>query len=182
MKKNWKRVLAAGISAAVVLVGVSAWAAGNAGSSDDPLVTLSYLTQVFAPSLNDKVDEAVKANEEALKEELDAAIDGFREELEENAGETEDELDGPAAFKVVTLSKGQVLTGEVGCEVMLRIGTATCVSSSKPGLIDTTGAGTLNDGAALVTNHLYMITIETRGVKATSDTVKVLARGNYTVS
>ena len=49
-----------------------------------------------------------------------------------------------AVFQVVTLSSGQTLTGDIGCEVMLRVGTATCVSPSTPGLIDETTAGTLN--------------------------------------
>jgi len=85
-------------------------------------------------------------------------------------------------FVVVTLTKGQVLTGGIGCEVMLRIGTASCVSPSSPGLIDETAAKTLNDGGALVQNHLYMMTIEGRGVKATADTTKLLVRGAYTIA
>ena len=62
------------------------------------------------------------------------------------------------------------------------VGTAVCVSPSSPGLIDESAASTLNNGGALVTNHLYMMTIEGRGVLATSDTVKVLARGSYAVN
>lgn len=71
-------------------------------------------------------------------------------------------------FTVVTLTSGQVLTGDIGCEVMLRVGTAVCVSPSSPGLIDETAATALNNGSALVQNHLYMMTIEGRGVRATA--------------
>ena len=39
----------------------------------------------------------------------------------------------------------------------------------------------LYDGGALKTNHLYMATIEDRWVTAESGTVKVLARGGYSV-
>ena len=85
-------------------------------------------------------------------------------------------------FVLVTMSSGQTLKCEVGTEVMLRVGTAVCTASSTPGLIDTTSAGTLNNGAALEKNHLYMMTIEDRGVKATASTVKVLVRGSYTVA
>ena len=85
-------------------------------------------------------------------------------------------------FAVVTLSKGQVLTGDIGCEVMLRVGTASCVSPSNPGLIDETTAASLNNGGALAANHLYMMTIEGRGVKAGSDTTKLLVRGSYTIA
>lgn len=64
---------------------------------------------------------------------------------------------------------------------MLRIGSASCVSPSNPGLIDETAGTTLNNGGALSTNHLYMMTIEGRGVKAGADTTKLLVRGTYTV-
>ena len=33
------------------------------------------------------------------------------------------------SFTVVTLSSGQVLYGQIGCEVMLRVGSASCVSA-----------------------------------------------------
>ena len=82
---------------------------------------------------------------------------------------------------MVTLSEGQTLTGDIGCEVMLRVGGAVCVSPSDPGLIDETTASTLANGGALVQNHLYMMTIEGRGVRATA-AAKVLARGSYTVT
>ena len=75
-----------------------------------------------------------------------------------------------------------VLTGDIGCEVMLRVGTAVCVSPSSPGLIDETAATALNNGSALVQNHLYMMTIEGRGVRATAGTTKLLVRGSYTVA
>lgn len=65
----------------------------------------------------------------------------------------------------MTLSNGQTLKGDIGCEVMLRVGTAVCVASSTPGLVDESAATTLNNGGALVQNHLYLMTIENRGVK-----------------
>ena len=44
-----------------------------------------------------------------------------------------------------------------------------------------TGGGTLENGQALVKNHLYMATIAGRGFTA-QDAVKVMVRGEYTVS
>lgn len=180
MKFSWKGALIA--LALIPAVSLAALAAGTAGSADDPLVTLSYLTQVFAPQVSAEVERAVADGQEALKAELDSAIDRWSASIQEalSGSESGGQEDG-ALFHVVTLSKGQTLTGQVGCEVMLRIGTADCVSSSSPGLIDTTTGATLDNGGALAANHLYMITIETRGVKATSDVVKVLVRGSYTV-
>lgn len=173
--KHWKQILAAVSVCALLAVGITAFAAGGSG---DPLVSRGYLEKVFAPSVYEKVDKAVKDNEAALKAELNKAIEEWDKKLQTS---TPSQGGDSASFKVVTLSKGQTLTGQVGCEVMLRIGTAVCVADSAPGLIDTTGGTTLNNGTALQANHLYMVTIETRGVKATADVVKVLARGSYTV-
>lgn len=129
---------------------------------------------------------------------LTAALLGVTGAVAANVGSQEDPLvtysylndtfknevlaEANGGFVLVTMSSGQILKGEVGTEVMLRVGTAVCTASSTPGLIDTTSAGTLNNGAALEKNHLYMMTIEDRGVKATASTVKVLVRGSYTVA
>ena len=136
--------------------------AAEAGSSDDPLVTLSYLNGTFLDSILERVDEKIA----------------------QRNNQSSGQASGTAAdtFTVVTLSNGQTLTGSIGCEVMLRVGTAVCVSPSNPGLIDESAAVTLNNSGALVTNHLYMMTIEGRGVKATSGTVKLLVRGGYTIA
>lgn len=134
--------------------------AAEAGSSGDPLVTLSYLNDTFFNSIMQRVDQKIA----------------------ERTGQAVPGGSSSASFTVVTLSEGQTLTGGVGCEVMLRIGGAVCVSPSDPGLIDETTASTLANGAALAQNHLYMMTIEGRGVRASAAATKVLARGSYTVA
>ena len=135
--------------------------AAEAGSSDDPLVTLSYLNETFMDSIMSRVDEKIAQR---------------NSQGQAGAGTAAD------TFTVVTLSNGQTLTGGIGCEVMLRVGTAVCVSPSSPGLIDESAAATLNNSGALAANHLYMMTIEGRGVRATSGTVKLLVRGSYTIA
>lgn len=178
--KRWKQILVIALACVLLAAGISALAAGG---SSDPLVSVSYLEKVFAPSVYEKVDKAVKDNEAALKADLNKAIDEWDKRLQSGQTSAPPAQGGgdSASFQVVTLSKGQILTGQVGCEVMLRVGAAVCVSDSAPGLIDTTGATTLNNGGALQTNHLYMVTIPTRGVKAATDVVKVLVRGSYAV-
>ena len=131
-------------------------------AAEAPLVTLSYLNGTFLDSILERVDEKIA----------------------QRNSQSSGQAGGTAAdtFTVVTLSNGQTLTGSIGCEVMLRVGTAVCVSPSNPGLIDESAAVTLNNSSALVINHLYMMTIEGRGVKATSGTVKLLVRGGYTIA
>ena len=164
MKKNrwYLRLLALLVLCGALNVTITA--AAEAGSSDDPLVTLSYLNETFMDSIMERVDQKIAARNAQLG-------------ISAGSGAS-----AASNFTVVTLTSGQTLTGDIGCEVMLRGGTASCMSPSSPGLIDETTAGTLNNGGALVTNHLYMMTIEGRGVKAGSVTTKLLVRGSYTVA
>jgi len=168
MKKNrWILRLAVLLLISGIL-NTTATLAVEVGSSEDPLVTLSYLKETYMTSIMEKVDQKISARNNQIAQQLGGTIiDG--------TGST-------AVFSVVTLSKGQVLTGDVGCEAMLRIGSAVCVSPSNPGLIDETTAGILTNGGALITNHLYMMTIEGRGIQATAETTKLLVRGTYTIT
>ena len=160
---------------AIMLVGAAYAAAGSgaAGSSSDPLVTLSYLTQRFTPQMEAKMDELVKAKADELTRQFNAAVSGAAPSVPSGGS--------ASLFAVVTLNAGQTLVGDVGCEVMLRVGSAVCVADSATGLIDVTDGSVLANGGELVRNHLYMVTISTRSVRASGETVKVLVRGPYTI-
>ena len=169
MKKNRWLLRAVVLLALGGVLSTTVSLAAEAGSSSDPLVTLSYLNDTFLNTILTKVDQKIAQRNSQIVQQL--------------GGQTGTGTSGTNdTFAVVTLTKGQTLTGDIGCEVMLRVGTAACVSLSAPGLIDETAAGTLNNGGALVQNHLYMMTIEGRGVKATAATTKLLVRGTYTIA
>ncbi len=161
MKKDrWllRSVLLLALSAALM---TTVTLAAEAGSDRDPLVTLSYLNDTFFSQIMQRVDQKI------------ADRNG---QLNQQGGSVS------SSFAVVTLSQGQTLTGDIGCEILLRVGSAVCVSPSDPGLIDETTAASLSNGGALAQNHLYMMTIEGRGIQASSATVKVLVRGAYTIA
>ena len=167
MKKNRWFLRAVVLVVLSVMLNATVTVAGAvAGGSDDPLVTLSYLNDTFLGEILNKVDEKIAARNSQIVQQLGGTMGSSTS----------------STFTVVTLTSGQVLTGEIGCEVMLRVGAAVCVASSSPGLIDETPAGTLNNGGALAQNHLYMMTIEGRGVKATAATTKLLVRGSYSIA
>ena len=167
MKKNRWFLRAVVLVVLSVMLNATVTVAGAvAGGSDDPLVTLSYLNETFLGEILNKVDEKIAARNSQIVQQLGGTMGSSTS----------------STFTVVTLTSGQVLTGEIGCEVMLRVGAAVCVASSSPGLIDETTAGTLNNGGALAQNHLYMMTIEGRGVKATAATTKLLVRGSYSIA
>ena len=167
MKKNRWFLRAVVLVVLSVMLNATVTVAGAvAGGSDDPLVTLSYLNDTFLGEILNKVDEKIAARNSQIVQQLGGTMGSSTS----------------STFTVVTLTSGQVLTGEIGCEVMLRVGAAVCVASSSPGLIDETTAGTLNNGGALAQNHLYMMTIEGRGVKATAATTNLLVRGSYSIA
>ena len=165
MKKNrwFARMLIVLLLGALLSVTVTM--ASGVGTNDDPLVTLSYLKETFMNDIMKQVDQKIADRNGQIAQQIGG-----------QAGTT-----SASSFTVVTLSNGQVLTGKIGCEVLLRVGTATCVSPSNPGLIDQSNASVLNNGGALAQNHLYMMTIEGRGVKATAATTKLMVRGSYTI-
>ena len=185
MKKNhWGVRLAALLLVSYTLLLVTAAAAGGAGSESDPLVTLSYLNETFLPQLLGKVGEQLETRDKELSDKLDEQVKKDAAALAEQYGAgigTGGNSEKASTFTVVTLSSGETLYGAIGCEVMLRVGTANCVSASSPGLIDETDASILENGRALVKNHLYMMTIDERGVKAAAATTKLLVRGGYTI-
>ena len=157
----------------VLAVGIWAVASTSYGSQSDPLITLSYITDVLTGQITEKVNTMIDTKLSVFSDELNTRITA----LENQSGGS----GSFSSFSVVSLSEGQTLTGEVGTELMLRVGTARCYASGSPGLIDTTTAGTLENDGSMITNHMYMVTISGRGMKASSN-VMVLVRGEYTVS
>ena len=119
------------------------------------------------------MDEQAAKRQSELLAQLNTAIADYKMAVEGGgaSGGTS------ASYSVVTLTSGQTLALGVGCEVMLRVGTATLAANTDPGLIDVSTGGTLNNGGALTANHLYMATIADRTVQATAATVKLLVRG-----
>ena len=184
-RSNWPVRLAAGCLMAAALTGV-ALAAGQQGSQSDPLVTLSYLTDQATPALLSQVDERIAQREDELTARLGQVVDGYAREVSDALAAAGTAGTGggqavSASYTVVELQPGQRLIGAEGCEFLLRAGTAVCVSSSAPGLIDMTAGSTLSNGGGLAYNHLYLGTVDGRGVQA-STAVTLLVRGSYTVS
>jgi len=172
--KKWGVRLASLGLAAACLCGGAVLAAGD---EDDPLITLSYLNQTVTPEILEQVEERADERQEELEDQFQQAIEDYQKQLDQQQDQS-----GSETYVVVTLSRDQKLNLGVGCEVMLRVGSATVSSNTEPALIDVSGGGSLGNGGSLTTNHLYMATIADRYLTATADTVKVLVRGIYTVS
>lgn len=169
-KRSWKQIKLAALTLTVFWLCAGAALAAGGGSQSDPLVTLSYLTQTVQPDILRQVEERANTRQADLMTQFEHRLD----QLQGGTG-------GSAAYTLVTLSSGDRLELEVGCELMLRVGSAAVNSATEPALIDMTTGGTLANAGSLVQNHLYMATIPDRTVTASAGTVKLLVRGGYSI-
>ena len=205
-EKKWVVGLSAFLLAVLLFAGYMAMAA-ELGSRDDPLVTASYITEELMPNLTRKIDDAIAQKTKEYSESLDRQYDALAADLENVISDfsksfSSGSLNDPAfigavadaviarqgggggtagTMKKVEVPSGKTVTLALGSEALLRIGSASCVASGAPGLIDMTAGSELSNGGALQKNHLYMCTVEGRGFKATA-AVTVFIRGVYSIS
>ncbi len=171
--KRWVIRLGSLVLSASLLGTVAALATG--GDQTDPLVTLSYLNQTAIPQIVKQVEESAAVKQRELTKTFTDQINLYLQQ----GGQTGS--GGSASYTLVSMSGGQVMSLGVGCEVLLRIGAVTVRADSAPALIDLSGGGTINTGASLTRNHLYMSSIPDRTLTASGD-VKLLVRGSYSVA
>lgn len=179
MYPKWRKRMAAFIASLMFIASSLTVFAAVQGSKENPLVTLSYLKDVFSKTILQETDQKILQNKTTYEKKLDDKIAAYREEMKNLSGSGGSS--SSAAFSVVDLASGQTLTGSVGCEMMLRVGNAQCVSASSPGLIDATSGSVLENGVSLAKNHLYMVTIDGRSVRAVGGSVKLMVQGSYTL-
>lgn len=161
MKSKKLLLVLIGVLVLAVGVGVGAYAASTFGTKSDPLVAKSYLDDVFTPRLQSEFGSQL-SNE---VQQLEQQIDGFSSTLSGN-------------YKVVTLSSGQTLQGLVGCEIVLRSGSATATGIT--GLSDLTAGNVVADGNAVTANHLCVVAGANEGLVA-SGAVTLLVRGVFKI-
>lgn len=174
MDKRWTIRFGAAALSAVLLGTAAALAAG--GDQTDPLVTLSYLEQTAIPQIVKQVEEQTAAKQKELEQKLAEQIAQYLAQGGAGAGTSSAD-----SFTLVSMSKGQVMSLGLGCEILPRIGTVTVKANTSPALIDTSTGATVSSGTALTANHLYMATIVDRTLTASND-VKLLVRGSYSIA
>lgn len=203
MKKKWMTLATAAVLITVTVMGYLSVSA-DYGDANDPLVSLSYINQVVLPQANTTIQNAFNTTKADLDKTMNSKVAEAKSIITEllndyNSPESVDQalldevsvklaalLDSAGTakakdeWKVVRLTAGQTLKGQVGCQMLLRFGEATVVAETEPGLINLTSSNELRTGAALAKNNLYMVTIKNNGIKA-ADNVTLLICGTYTI-
>lgn len=164
--------------AALALLAAAALAAGgsSAGTEGDPLVTLSYINEVFTDYVTGQFRASLEEKTQSVTDRLESRLS----ELEAMAEESGGAVAAGETYEVVTLSDGQKLICQRGTELLLRVGSARVVAGDTPGLVDTSTTGNLENGESLTKNHMYLVTINGHGIRA-EGIVKIVARGEYEI-
>ena len=160
----WKLLAVA--LALTLIVGLAALASG-AGTTADPLVTLSYLENQFKPSVLNSASSQIAAARTQLETNLNSRITAFRYSLPTV-------MSGASVsseYITVTLAPEEVCSLTAGMEVLFLEGGAV---ANAAGLTDTSIGQTLASGGALSVNHLYLVTYDCT-ITAT-DNLKMLVR------
>ena len=210
IKKKWLALTGAVLVVLALVSGYVALAA-EYGSNEDPLVALSYIQNVLDPQINSRIDESIGKKTAEFTTGLDTQLTGYSAEIDQkiaefatkyadlandeefvnkvaqqvisSLGEASSSSSGGSGdtFKVVRVDAGKRLIGGVGCEIILRIGSAKCYATGTPGLINLSAGTDLGGGGDLAINNLYIVTVEGRGFTTTQGAT-VLVAGPYTVS
>ena len=177
MKKSVRVVLTA--AAALLVLAAAVFAAGEysgpAGSENDPLVTLSYINDVFTPEVQRYFREELQSQADSLRDSLEPRIEALEDACEAAGG-----VGTGLAFRKITLNSGSELSCRAGTELLLREGSAYATAWEEPGLLDTSGGADLDWGEYLEQGHMYLVSADGNGICA-DGSITVLVRGDYEI-
>lgn len=165
----------------IVALGVGVLAASY-DSSEDPLISLSYLTETFRPSIEKDYKERIAVLEEKIAQLINDANTGATEPTSP-AVPTDSKRDAMPGYEVVELQYGDCLYANAACDIMLRSGSAFCIApDATQGISDYTAGVEILNKDPLIKNHMCLIPRgDGRGIMATAQSVYVMVRGEYTI-
>ena len=159
--------------AAVLVLGTIAFAAG--GTSENPLISLSYLTGLFTQGLTDTISEKGDSQGSPIYEDALA-------QAQQAAAESGLNLSYAGRMTEAYLKEGDVLTGVTGCSVLPLSGSLS-VTFSSGAVIDISQGAEISSGSSLSSNHRYLVAEGTAAkFTVTSQTAVVQYEGYYGLS
>lgn len=176
-----RRIAAALLAILLLASCIAAVAAG--GSSSDPLLTQSYITDIYIPETVAQADEEIAAGlgkvyDDALNE-LKAQAELYQARANALAGEGGGYA---ASFTEQRFKRGDIITLDTGSSGMLLAGSAT-ISYTSGGVVDMTTAADITSGAAMTAQHRYLAAENTIcQLTVTSDTAVLAPQGFYSVA
>ncbi len=133
---------------------------GEAGSKEDPIVTLSYVEQ-RVEQIKFYIDEKIQSSK---------------------AGTSDGNKVGGQAIEIVFLDRGQELIADEGTEIILRGGSAVAIDSPSGGLANVTIGRDIQNKQPILANHLHIVPrSDGRGVRALDSNVILMIRGSFRI-
>ena len=149
-----------------ILLAATVWAVA-AGDMDDPLVSLSYLTETFMKKLDREINDRLDESDEELLESSEAG---------------ESVVDIASTWQETRLKRGDMLLGSTGTNVLVLAGGAQVVYDGGA-VVDVSEGTEVPSGAALVKGHRYMVAEDTAAnFVVTTKTAVVDYQGIYDFS
>ncbi|MNO41062.1 hypothetical protein D3C76_312260 [compost metagenome] len=178
MKTAWK------VIAAVVVIGGSVWAGatfnlqaegagvtGQPGTSDDPVVTKSYVDQAIQQALKN----GGTGGSTPITPSTPAPSTPDNNTGTPGSSET---------INIVDVKPGEKLIASAGTEFVVRSGKAVIYSEDKNGVADLTDGVDITNGGAVTNNHLLSFPREGRGIQVqegNTHNLTVMVRGGYSI-
>ncbi|KOP66186.1 hypothetical protein AMS62_13735 [Bacillus sp. FJAT-18019] len=171
MKSYWK------VSLAALTIGTGIWigaafnntatgAGTTPGTTDDPVVTKSYVDQQIQQALNGGGGNSTNPTQPSTPSTPEQPSQGADE------------------VKNVALKPGKLLIADAGTEFIVRSGHAVIYTEVASGVADLTDGKDLLNGQAAPKNHLLSFPREGRGIQVkegSQSNLIVMVRGGYTI-
>ncbi len=166
-----KKTLLSILLLAALLAGTVAAAGGDAG---DPLISLDYLNNIFAPAAEQAAQDRIDAAGETVYAAAEESWRGTVAAVEAVAGAERTDV-----WRETRLKHGDLLSGLTGTQVMTLAGSVSAQFSSGH-VIDVTDGTELLSGGELKARHRYLVAEDTTALFTTvSRTAVVEYCGDY---
>lgn len=145
-----KKILtAAALFLAMTLCLTVALAGG--GSAEDPLISLSYLQNIFSPSAESQVQRKLDQAAASTRQESDRLLTGMKADVLAVSG-----LNTALSPQEAALNSGDVLSGTTGLTVLPMAGEIQ-LTLAQGDVVDATTGTEIPSGTVLTLNHRYIV-------------------------
>lgn len=174
-KSHTKRIIAGAICVLLLVGTVIATGLG----SDDSLISLSYLEQIFIPKVVDEGTKKVNAAQDAAYDEAQAALDGLAAGYLAQAGVGEN-VGYSTNYARKSFALHDALTLESGSGILMEAGSLKLTHTGT--VVDVTTGQTVESGSSLIAWHRYLVAEETQAqLLVESDAARVAVEGEYRI-
>ncbi|MCD7948522.1 MAG: hypothetical protein LUG13_09630 [Oscillospiraceae bacterium] len=162
--------------ALLIVLGIVVGAvAASAGTGQNPLIALKYLTETYQANMLAQAESKINAT---TAETYQAVL----QEMQETTQSAIAELGGTEGLGDMRLKRGDIVTLPTGSTALLLAGNAS-VSYSAGAVVDVTDGQTAATGSTLAVSHRYMAAENTAAsLTIASDTAVLSLEGTYTIA